>query len=347
MVQVGKELLGRVISGKGEPIDGKGEIFTVEKYPVEGKGIHPHDRKIITEPLSVGIKSIDSLITVGRGQRIGIFTGEGVGASTVIGMIARFNDADVNVIALIGKSTLEVKDFLEKELRPEGLKRSVVVVVTSEHSPFIRLRGAFAAHAIGEYFRDQGMAVNLLMDSLTGFAMAQREAGFEGGELPVATGYDSSVSMMFSKLFDRTGKSSSDGSMTGFYSVLVENDDMSGSVVDIARGTLEGHIVLDRKSANRGYYPAVNVLASISRCMKDVVDKKHLSAAYEFRKLLAAYFDAEELIKHGMYVCGKNTVIDRAMNMIHEINLFLEQDIFEQAHFTATKEKLVYMMSTN
>jgi flagellum-specific ATP synthase len=344
MVPVGKELMGRVISGVGKPLDGKGEIYTKVKYPVEGKEINPLDRSVITEPLSVGIRSIDSLITVGRGQRIGIFAGSGVGKSTVIGMIARYTDADVNVIALIGERGREVKDFVEKELGPEGLKRSIVVAATSDQPPMIRLRGAFLAHAIGEYFRDQGMAVNLLMDSVTRFAMAQREVGLAAGEPSATRGYPPSVFSMMPKLLERAGTSSSGGSITGFYSVLVEGDDMNEPIADAARGILDGHIVLDRKFANRGHYPAVDVLASVSRCMKDVVDEKHLKAASVFRELLAAYTEAEDLINLGGYVRGANPVVDRAIRMINEMNAFLKQGIYEQDYLPAIREKLISMM---
>ena len=341
---VGPELLGRVISGIGRPIDGKGEIFTRVKYPVEGKESNPLDRRVITEPLSVGIRSIDSLITVGRGQRIGIFSGSGVGKSTVIGMIARYTDADVNVIALIGERGREVKDFVEKELGPDGLKRSVVVAATSDQPPMIRLRGAFLAHAIAEYFRDQGKAVNLLMDSVTRFAMAQREVGLAVGEPSATRGYPPSVFSMMPKLLERAGTSATGGSITGFYSILVEGDDMNEPIADAARGILDGHIVLDRKFANRGHYPAVNVLDSISRCMKDVVDEKHLAAAKIFRELLAAYTEAEDLINLGGYVRGANPVVDRAISLINDMNDFLKQGIYEHNDFASIRARIISMM---
>jgi len=341
---VGPELLGRVISGIGKPLDGKGEIFTRSKYPVEGRETNPLDRRIITEPLSVGIRSIDSLITIGRGQRIGIFAGSGVGKSTVIGMIARYTDADVNVIALIGERGREVKDFVEKELGPDGLKRSVVVAATSDQPPMIRLRGAFLAHAVAEYFRDQGLAVNLLMDSVTRFAMAQREVGLAAGEPSATRGYPPSVFSMMPKLLERAGTSLTGGSITGFYSILVEGDDMNEPIADAARGILDGHIVLDRKFANRGHYPAVNVLDSISRCMKDVVDEKHLKAANIFRELLAAYTEAEDLINLGGYVRGANPVVDRAISLINDMNDFLKQGIYEHNDFATIRERIISMM---
>ncbi len=344
MVPVGRELLGRVISGIGKPLDGKGEIFARTKYPVEGREINPLNRTVITEPLSVGVRAIDGLITVGRGQRIGIFSGSGVGKSTLLGMISRYTDADVNVIALIGERGREVKDFVEKELGPEGLKRSIVVAATSDQPPMLRLRGAFLAHAIAEYFRDQGMAVNLLLDSITRFAMAQREVGLAAGEPSATRGYPPSVFSMMPRLLERAGTSNTGGSITGFYTVLVEGDDMNEPIADAARGILDGHIVLDRKFANKGHYPAVNVLASVSRCMKDVVDSKHLQAALKFRELLAAYTDAEDLINLGGYVRGANPVVDRAISMIPVMNDFLKQDIYEKDNLTPIRDKIISMM---
>ncbi|HOP61869.1 MAG TPA: FliI/YscN family ATPase [Spirochaetota bacterium] len=344
MVPVGKELLGRVISGIGKPLDGKGEIYARNRYPVEGREMNPLNRTIITEPLSVGIRAIDGLITVGRGQRIGIFSGSGVGKSTLLGMIARYTDADVNVIALIGERGREVKDFVEKELGTEGAKRSIVVAATSDQPPMLRLRGAFLAHAIAEYFRDQGMAVNLLFDSITRFAMAQREVGLAAGEPSATRGYPPSVFSMMPRLLERAGTSNTGGSITGFYTVLVEGDDMNEPIADAARGILDGHIVLDRKLANKGHYPAVNVLASVSRCMKDVVDDSHLDASYKFRELLAAYTDAEDLINLGGYVRGANPVVDRAISMMGSMNEFLKQGIYEKDTFPSIKEKMVSMI---
>jgi flagellum-specific ATP synthase len=343
-VPVGKELLGRILSGVGKPLDGKGQIFSPEKYPVEGRESNPLDRKVITEPLSVGVRAIDGLITVGRGQRIGIFSGSGVGKSTLIGMIARYTNADVNVIALIGERGREVKDFIEKELGTEGLKRSVVIAATSDQPPMLRLRGAFLAHAVAEYFRDQGMAVNLLMDSVTRFAMAQREVGLAAGEPSATRGYPPSVFSLIPKLLERAGTSSTGGSITGFYSVLVEGDDMNEPIADAARGILDGHIVLDRKFANRGHYPAIDVLASVSRCMKDVVDEKHISAAMLFREILAAYTEAEDLINLGGYVRGANPLVDKAISMMGEINRFLKQDIYEKETLESTSTRLVNMV---
>ena len=259
MVPVGNELLGRVISGVGIPLDGKGDIYSKESYPVEADPINPLERTVIEEPLSVGIRSIDGLNTVGRGQRMGIFSGSGVGKSTLIGMIARYTDADVNVIALIGERGREVKDFVEKELKQEGLKKSVVIVATSNQPAMMRIRGAYLAHAVAEYFRDKGKQVNLMMDSVTRFAMAQREVGLAAGEPAAQRGYPPSVFALLPKLLERAGTVSTGGSITGFYSVLVEGDDMNEPIADAARSILDGHIVLERKFANKGHYPAVDV----------------------------------------------------------------------------------------
>jgi flagellum-specific ATP synthase len=260
-------------------------------------------------------------------------------------MIARYTDADVNVIALIGERQREALDFVEKELGADGLKRSVVVIATADQSPMVRLRGAFLAHTIGEYFRDQGLAVNLLMDSVTRFAMAQREVGLAAGEPSATRGYPPSVFSMMPKLLERSGTSLTGGSITGFYSILVEGDDMNEPIADAARGILDGHIVLDRKFANRGHYPAVNILESISRCMKDVVDEKHLKAAYSFRELLSAYTEAEDLINLGGYVRGANPVVDRAISLINDMNSFLKQGIYEHNDFVSIREKLISMMT--
>ncbi len=341
MVPVGEELLGRVVNGVGEPIDGKGEIFTGEKYPVDRQGINPLDRTVIEEPLSVGIRSIDGLNTVGRGQRLGIFSGSGVGKSTIIAMIARFTDADVNVIALIGERGREVKDFVERELGTQGLKRSVVVVATSDQPAMLRLRGAYLAHSVAEYFRDQGLAVNLLMDSITRFAMAQREVGLAAGEPSAQRGYPPSVFSLLPKLLERAGTSKTGGSITGFYSVLVEGDDINDPIADATRAILDGHIVLDRRLANMGHYPAVDVLGSISRCMKDVVTKEHLEAAVKFRELLAAYREREDEISLGAYARGSMPIVDKAIDMRDQMNEFLRQGIYEKDDLESTSDRLI------
>ena len=334
MVPVGNELLGRVINGIGKPLDGKGEILTKTKYPAVVDTINPMRRGFIDEPLSVGIRAIDGLITVGKGQRIGIFSGSGVGKSILLGMIARNTVADVNIIALIGERGREVRNFIEKDLGAEGLARSVVVVATSDEPPMMRIRGAYLAHAVAEYFRDQGKDVNLLMDSVTRFSLAQREVGLAAGEPSATRGYPPSVFSSLPRLLERAGAYDGGGSITGFYAILVEADDMNEPIADSVRGILDGHIVLDRDLANKGHYPAIDVLSSLSRCMKDVVASEHGDAANQFRELLAAYRDAEDLISLGAYSKGSIPVVDNAIDMIGEMNSFLRQGIYEKVTFT-------------
>ena len=341
MVPVGEELLGRVLSGLGAPIDGRGKIFTENHYPLQGREINPLKRKPIDKPLSVGVRSIDALLTIGRGQRIGIFSGSGIGKSTLLGMIARYTEADVNVIALIGERSREVKEFIDKELGEEGLKKSVVVVATSDQPPLVRLRGAFLAITIAEYFRDQGRTVNLIMDSVTRFAMAQREIGLAVGEPSTTRGYPPSVFSLLPRLLERAGTSELGGSITGFYSVLVEGDDLNEPIADAVRSILDGHIILDRKLANKGHYPPVDVLSSISRCMKDVVDSEHQTKANKLKELLAAYSEAEDLISLGAYVKGSNLVVDEAIERLEDINLFLKQRVEEGEKFTLIRSKLL------
>lgn len=331
-VSVGLELMGRVIDGMGNPIDGKGPINCTEYYPVNNNPPHPLERNRIIEPLPLGIKAIDGLITVGKGQRIGIFAGSGVGKSTLLGMIARNTSADINVIAFIGERGREVREFIEKDLKEEGLKRSVVVVATSDQPALIRLKGAMLATAIGEYFRDQGKDVLLLMDSLTRFAMAQREIGLAVGEPPVSRGYTPSVYGILPKLLERSGCSKC-GSITGLYTVLVDGDDLTEPVTDTARGILDGHIVLSRDLANRNQYPAIDVLASISRVMNDIVSPEHKETAAKIRKVMAVYRNAEDLINIGAYVRGSNENIDYALDVIDDITAFLEQTTHEKFSF--------------
>lgn len=345
MVPVGDELLGRVISGVGTPLDGKGDIYAREKYPVTSQPINPLDRTVINRPLSVGIRAIDGLNTVGRGQRIGIFSGSGVGKSTLIAMIARYTDADVNVVALIGERGREVKDFVEKELGPEGLKNTVVVVATSNQPAMMRIRGAYLAHAIAEYFRDRGRHVNLMMDSITRFSMAQREVGIAAGEPSSMRGYPPSTFALMAKLMERAGTIATGGSITGFYSVLVEADDMNEPIADHARSILDGHIVLERRLAHKGHYPAVDVLQSISRCMKDVVTPEHAAAANKFRELLAAYTEHEDEISLGAYAKGSVPSVDRAIEMLPRMNEFLKQGIYERDYLDAIAKRLIDMFA--
>lgn len=338
-VGVGQNLLGRVLDGLGNPIDGKGPVDIEKYYPVNSMPPNPMTRPRITQPLPLGVKCIDGLTTVGKGQRLGIFAGSGVGKSTLLGMIARNTKADINVIALIGERGREVRDFLERDLGEEGLKRSVVVIATSDQPALIRLKGALVATTIAEYFRDCGNDVLLLMDSLTRFSMAQREIGLATGEPPVTRGYTPSVYAAMPKLLERSGTSSK-GSITGLYSVLVDGDDMNEPITDTARGILDGHIVLSRRLAHRNHYPAIDVLASISRVMTDIIDDEHKKSANELRRNLAIYTDAEDLINVGAYVKGSNSDIDLSIQLNKGINEFLTQETFERFSFSDTVELL-------
>ncbi len=329
-VAVGESMIGRVVNGVGLPIDGKGPIFAHAKYPLDGHPLSPLARSLIDTPLATGIRAIDGLMTVGRGQRVGIFSGSGVGKSTVLSMISRYTDADINVVALIGERGREVKDFVEKDLGKEGLARSILVVATSDQPPMLRLRGAYLAHTIAEYFRDQGKHVNLLFDSITRFAMAQREVGLAIGEPSATRGYPPSVFTLLPKMLERAGAGKT-GSITGFYSVLVEADDMNDPIADAVRGILDGHFTLDRGLANRGHYPAFDILDSLSRCMKDVISSENLQLATKIRELLAAYHDVEDAVTLGAYVRGSSMVKDRAIDKISAINEFLQQGIFEKS----------------
>ena len=331
-VGVGRSLMGRVLDGMGFPIDDKEPLRPEQYYPINNKPPHPLNRKRITEPLTLGIKAIDGLLTVGKGQRIGIFAGSGVGKSTLMGMIARNTKADVNVIALIGERGREVREFLEKDLQEEGLSRSVVVVATSDQPALVRLKGALVATAIAEYYRDQGKDVLFLMDSLTRFAMAQREIGLAIGEPPVSRGYTPSVFGVMPKLLERAGNSNK-GSITGLYTVLVDGDDMTEPVTDTARGILDGHIVLSRSLANRNQYPAIDILASISRVMSDIITPEHKKAAGELKRALAIYKDAEDLINIGAYVKGSNEKIDYSIELIDGILGFIQQSTEDRFTF--------------
>lgn len=338
-VGVGQSLLGRVLDGLGNPMDGKGPLDIEKYYPVNSMPPNPMTRPRINQVLPLGVKCIDGLLTVGKGQRMGIFAGSGVGKSTLLGMIARNTKADINVIALIGERGREVRDFLERDLGEEGLKRSVVVIATSDQPALIRLKGALVATAIAEYFRDSGKDVLLLMDLLTRFSMAQREIGLAVGEPPVTRGYTPSVYAAMPKLLERSGTSSK-GSITGLYSVLVDGDDMNEPITDTARGILDGHIVLSRQLAHRNHYPAIDVLASISRLMTDIVDDDHKARANELRRNLAIYRDAEDLINVGAYVRGSNPDIDLSIKLIKGINGFLIQDTTDRFTYGETVELL-------
>ncbi|MDI3546975.1 MAG: flagellum-specific synthase [Halanaerobiales bacterium] len=335
-VKVGESLLGKVLNGLGEPLLNKDEPLPgLKEVPVKAQPPDPLLRKRISEPLSLGIRSIDGLLTCGRGQRVGIFSGSGVGKSTLLGMVARNTEADINVIGLVGERGREVRDFIERDLGPEGLKRSIVVVATSDKPALVRVKAAYVTTAIAEYFRDQGKDVLLMMDSITRVAMALREVGLAVGEPPATRGYPPSVFAELPKLLERTG-TNQHGTITALYTVLVEGDDFNEPVSDTVRGILDGHIILSRELAARNHYPAVDILGSVSRVMPDITGKEHLEAAGEFRKLLADYRESEDLINIGAYQPGSNVDVDRALNKIDEINSFLKQGIEEKADFKET-----------
>jgi len=325
-VRIGPGMLGRIIDGLGEPIDGQGPVEAEDEKPIYVPPINPLDRQRIDKPLDIGIKAIDGLLRLGQGQRIGIMSGSGVGKSVLLGMVARYASADVNVIALIGERGREVREFIEKDLGPEGLKRSVVIAATSDQSPLVRMRGAFMATAIAEYFREQNASVLLMMDSITRFAMAQREVGLAVGEPPTTRGYTPSVFALLPRLLERAGAVNG-GSITGLYSVLVEADDMNDPISDAVRSIVDGHIVLSRDLANRNHYPSIDILGSISRIMRDIVSPEHNDLAHQLRTVLATYQSAEDLINIGAYSDGSNPRIDYAIRKISEINEYLIQQI--------------------
>lgn len=335
-VPVGPHLLGRVLDGRGRAMDGKGAILSTETRPVYADPPDPVMRPRITEPMPTGVRAIDAFMTVGRGQRIGIMAGTGVGKSTLMGSIARFSTADVAVIALVGERGREVRDFIEKDLGEEGLARSVVVVATSDQPAPVRVMAPFVATSIAEYFRDQGMNVALLMDSVTRMAMAQRDIGSSVGEVPAQKGYTPSVFAKIPKLMERAGRSPH-GSITAFYTVLVEGDDMNEPISDATRGVLDGHLVLSRRLAQRGQYPAVDVLQSISRVMPQVCSAEHVDAANALREMMAVYNEAEDMVNINAYVPGSNPQIDRAIATNQPLRTFLKQGIGEGADFESTR----------
>ncbi len=338
-IPVGHELLGRVIDGMGNPIDGKGELGCTGFQDIHQVPPNPLERARISEPLQTGIRAIDSLITVGKGQRVGIFAGSGVGKSVTLGMIARNTNADVNVITLIGERGREVREFIEKDLGEEGLKKSVVIAATSDKSALLRLKGAYIGTAIAEYFRDMGLDVVLMMDSVTRFAMAQREIGLTIGEPPTTKGYTPSVFALLPKLLERAGITDK-GSITGFYTTLVDGDDMNEPIADAVRSILDGHIVLSRKLANSGHYPAIDPLQSVSRVMHDIVSNDHFKRAAAFKEVLATYKEAEDLINIGAYVKGSNPQIDNSLTKIGSLRSFLKQDMQDKTIFEETNNRL-------
>ena len=339
-IGVSDELLGRVLNGLGQPIDGKGPIAAENRAFVTAAPPPALTRKRVLEPLSLGIRAIDGLLTCGKGQRAGIFAGSGVGKSTVLGMIARNTTADVNVIALVGERGKEVRDFIERDLGEEGLRRSVVVVSTSDQPALVRIKAAFVAMTIAEYFRDQGLDVMFMMDSVTRFAMAQREVGLAIGEPTTTRGYTPSVFALLPKLLERAGTSES-GTITGLFSVLVDGDDMNEPVADAVRSILDGHIVLSRQLAAANHYPAIDVLQSVSRVMPDVTDENHYGAASTVRDMLATYREAEDLINIGAYVPGSNPRVDLALSKIEGIKHFLKQGIYETSSYEHTLASLM------
>ena len=335
-VKVSDSLLGRILDGLGRPTDGDA-ITDGEPYSVECAPPDPMSRKIISDVLTLGVKAVDGLMTIGKGQRIGIFAGSGVGKSTLMGMFARNTIADINVIALIGERGREVKEFIERDLGPEGMKRSVVVVATSDRPALERNKAAKTATAIAEYFRDQGKDVLLMMDSMTRFSMAQREIGLANGEPPVSRGYPPSVYSEMPKLLERAGCNDI-GSITGLYTVLVDGDDFNEPITDTARSILDGHIMLNRKLAHKNHYPAIDVLQSISRCMSQIVDKEHKAVAGKLKNVLATYSDSEDLINIGAYKKGSNKNIDYAIEKIDAVNEFLMQSTEDKFTFEETVE---------
>jgi len=329
-IGLSSQLLGRVLDGLGNPIDGKGKIESETEMDIYADPPNPLERKRITKPLQTGVRAIDGLLTIGKGQRVGIFAGSGVGKSVTLGMIARNTNADVNVIMLRGERGREVREFIEKDLGEEGLKKSVVIVATSEKPALIRMKGAYIGTTIAEYFRNRGKNVVLMMDSVTRFAMAQREVGLTIGEPPTTKGYTPSVFAILPKLLERAGITEK-GSITGFYTVLVDGDDMNEPIADAVRSILDGHIVLNRKLANRGQYPAIDTLQSVSRVMPDIVDSDHYKRAMAFNEILATYKEAEELINIGAYVRGSNPQIDHALSKINDLRQYLKQDMNEKS----------------
>lgn len=339
-VEVGEGLLGRVLDGLGNPIDGKPKPNLTKKYPVNNLPPNPLLRNRILEPVTLGIKAMDALLTCGKGQRIGVFAGSGVGKSTLMGMIARNTQADVNVIGLIGERGREVREFIENDLGDEGLSRSVVVVSTSDKPALVRVMAALLATSIAEYFRDQGKDVILMMDSLTRFSMAQREIGLAVGEPPVTRGYTPSVFAVLPQLLERAGNSDK-GSITGLYTVLVDRDDMNEPISDAVRGILDGHIVLSRKLATQGHYPAIDILESISRVMPNIITDEHLDASRRFKDILATYREAEDLINIGAYVQGTNPRIDFAIRKIDSFKEFLTQRVQDKIGFDDSLTRLL------
>src|SRR2546429_1691209 len=341
-IGMSEQLQGRGLDGLGRPIDDSPMPLVLDRQDLYAEPANPLTRDPIREPLQTGVRAIDGLLTCGLGQRIGIFGGSGVGKSTLLGMIARYTSADINVIALIGERGREVREFIENDLGPEGLKRSVVICSTSDQPALVRIRAAFAATAAAEYFRDRGYNVMLMMDSVTRLAMAQREVGLAAGETPSSQGYTPSLFSLLPKLLERTGKFQK-GSITAFYTVLVEGDDMNDPIADSVRSILDGHIVLDRELASRGHYPCIDVLHSVSRLMSHLAGPELKKAAYEIRDLMATYRKSEDLINIGAYKRGSNPRIDTAIDRSTAINAFLKQPPEDPSQLTVTQQQLIQL----
>lgn len=339
-IGVGESLLGRVIDALGNPIDGKGEISYTDEFSIYRTSTNPMTRPLIDQPVDLGVRAINAFLTAGSGQRMGIMAGSGVGKSVLLGMIARSTNADINVIALIGERGREVREFIENDLGEEGLKRSVIIVATNDQSPLLRMRGAFVGCALSEYFCQSGRNVLLMMDSVTRFAMAQREVGLNVGEPPATKGYTPSVFSLLPKLLERAGNFSNGKSITGLYTVLVEGDDLDDPIADSVRSIVDGHIVLDRGLAQRGHYPAIDVLKSTSRVQRFVVPNDVLKLSRIVREYMAIYKEAEDLIRIGAYKTGSNAQIDKAIQLQPIISQFLQQEITDKTNLNETFEMM-------
>ncbi len=339
-VEVGEAYLGRVIDGMGIPLDANGPIQAAAEYPIYGDVLNPLRREIIQDPMDTGVRAVNALLTLGKGQRIAIMAGSGVGKSVLMSMMARNSAAHVNIIGLIGERGREVREFVEKILGKQGLRKSVVIVATSDSPALVRIRATYLAATMAEYFRDQGMDVLLMMDSVTRFAMSLREVGLAAGEPPSAKGYTPSVFTQIPKILERAGTVEEGGSITGVYNVLVEGDDMNEPIADCVRSIADGHIVLSRDLVHKGHFPAVDVLASISRVMKDIVTDEHLQYANRFVRVLSTYREAEDLINIGAYMDGSDPQIDFAKKMIGRFNGFLQQDIYQSVSFDESVAEL-------
>ncbi|WP_299090078.1 flagellar protein export ATPase FliI [uncultured Metabacillus sp.] len=342
-IEVGTGLIGKVIDAFGQPLDDSHLPKGLTKVPTEQSPPNPMKRPPIHEKIEVGVRVIDSLLTVGKGQRVGIFAGSGVGKSTLMGMIARNTNADINIIALIGERGREVREFIDRDLGPEGLKRSIVIVATSDQPALMRLKAAYTATAVAEYFRERGLNVMFMMDSVTRVAMAQREIGLAVGEPPTTKGYTPSVFAILPKLLERTGTNES-GTITAFYTVLVDGDDLNEPISDTVRGILDGHIVLDRALANKGQFPAINVLKSISRVMSQIVDEKHRIAAAKLRELLSTYLNSEDLINIGAYKKGSSREIDEAIRFYPKIISYFKQNVKDKMTIEQSIHSLIQLM---